>query len=244
MPKLSQVVAVEKSVKSKVNSDGSALHKLTQKPELFSGFDRRYQPLNDDGERFPPESQRVQYKAEEVAREIADLMRELFDVEATKDWGNCLARADIVVDGEVVLRDVPATYLLFLEKQLDDWNKVIEEIPVLDPREEWGLDVNSSLYRTPRTLTAKTRKVQKPIVLYPATVEHPAQTQLVTEDELVGHWEKQNISGALPYPRKRALKARAEALRHAVKYAREQANSTEIEDRRVGAGLFEWLLKA
>lgn len=42
------------------------------------------------------------------------------------------------------------------------------------------------------------QKTQRPIVLYDATDNHPAQAQLITEDVLAGLQEKVDISGAIP----------------------------------------------
>ena len=39
-------------------------------------------------------------------------MTEIFDLTARKDWSNCIARGDIVVDSVPLLVDVPVTYLL------------------------------------------------------------------------------------------------------------------------------------
>jgi hypothetical protein len=38
-------------------------------------------------------------------------------------------------------------------------------------------------------------------VLYDATEHHPAQTQLISEDVIVGWWETVKHSGAIPRPR-------------------------------------------
>ena len=50
------------------------------------------------GEQLPPESTRVQVRAEDVLRETAGVLTRLFDVTATKDWANCTARADVKVE--------------------------------------------------------------------------------------------------------------------------------------------------
>ncbi len=42
MPKLNQIVAIEKSVKSRVYGDVTDLHKSSQKAELFNGFSKNY----------------------------------------------------------------------------------------------------------------------------------------------------------------------------------------------------------
>src|SRR5690606_717028 len=160
-----------------------------------------------------------------------------------KDWANTQARADVVVDGEVLLEQVPATYLLFLEKQLAELAVFVKRIPILDPAEEWHRDEAAGLFKTPPTTAIRTKKVQRPIVLYQATKEHPAQTQLISEDVVVGTWLTIKHSGALPAARKQTLLERIERLIDAVKFARERANGVPAPRREVGERLFEYLFQ-
>lgn len=242
MPKLNQILAVEKGTKSRAYGELTQMNKAAQKPALFSGFSKNYRPKDEDGERFPPEAQRVQKTAREMLDQLGKVMSELFDVTATKDWANTRAKADIVVDGEVLLGQVPATHILFLEKQLADIQTFVQNLPVLDPSEEWRFDEAADLFKSELTTTARTKKVQKPIVLYDATKEHPAQTQLVAEDEVIGHWDTVKQSGALPARRRESLLLRVEKLIKALKFAREEANSSECENERTGEKLFAYLL--
>src|SRR3954452_13745211 len=110
MAKLNQIIAVEKGVKSKSHQELTASHHDLQKPALLSGISRTYQPKDEEGEQLPPESTRVQVKADDVLRRTAAIMTRLFDVTATKDWANCAAKSDVTVDGQTLLRDVPVTY--------------------------------------------------------------------------------------------------------------------------------------
>jgi hypothetical protein len=48
-----------------------------------------------------------------------------------------------------------------------------------DEGESWTKVTNSGLWVTEPIQTHRTKKVQKPIVLYPPTTEHPVQTQLI-----------------------------------------------------------------
>lgn len=239
--KLNQIIAIEKGVKSRAYGELTTLHKDSQKAESFNGFVKNYRKKDEDGEDFPPERKRVQLVGAEVLKQVTRIQTELFDVEATKDWGNCVAKADVVVDGQVLIKDAPATYLLFLEKQLSDLRAFIEKLPTLDESDEWTSDPNSNLYRTERTSTHKTKKVQRPIVLYEATKEHPAQTQLISEDQIVGWWDTVKHSGALPLPRKQQLMDRVDRLTRAVKVAREAANDTVIPEKKVGEAFFGYL---
>ena len=241
MTKLNQILAIEKGTKSRVYGEFTRLHHDLQKPHLLNGFSKTYQKKDEDGDDYPPEKQKVQLIASEVLRRTSKLLTELFDVTATKDWTNCEARADLVVDGETLLQDVPATYLLFLEKQLSDLSTFVGKIPVLDPSEDWSLDESSSLYKTEPSRTTKTKKVQRPIVLYQATKEHPAQTQLISEDTAVGTWHTVKQSGALPSPLKAELLERIEKLSQATKFAREQANSSQAVHKTVGQTVLGYL---
>ena len=86
MTKLNQIIAVEKSVKGGTLRDLTDAHHGLQKPALLAGISRTYQPKDEDGEVLPPESTRVQIKAEDVLRKTAAVMTRLFDVTATKTF--------------------------------------------------------------------------------------------------------------------------------------------------------------
>src|SRR5262245_19024708 len=129
MAKLNQILAVEKSVKAGAQRALTDAYHAIQKPTLLSGLSRTYQPVDDEGEQFPPESTRVQVQVEDTLKDVGAALTKLFDVTATKDWTNCDARADVKVDGQVVVSDAPVTYLLFLEKQLTDLHTMVSKLP-------------------------------------------------------------------------------------------------------------------
>ncbi len=242
MPKLNQIIAVEKGVKSRVYSFLSSTYKAFQKPGLFNGLARQYQKKDEDGEDYPAENVRVQQNASALLQEIGEQMTELFDVTAQKDWANCDAKSDVEVDGQVILKNVPATYLLFLEKQLNDLKDELNKLPELDPGHDWTLDPSSSLYKAAPTFTTKTKKVPKVIVKYDATEHHPAQTEIVQIDEVVGTWQTVQHSGAIPASSKKKMQKRLVALIKAIKFARENANEADAEKRDVGKAIFNYLL--
>ena len=241
MAKLNQIIAVEKSVKSKSFQDLTEAHHAVQKPTLLSGLARMYQPKDEEGEQLPPESTKVQIKSEEILRDTAATLTRLFDVTATKDWANCHAKADVTVDGQVLLRDVPVTYLLFLEKQLTDLHTFVKKLPVLDAAESWTFDASADCYRTDAVRTIRTKKVPRNHVKAEATEHHPAQVEVYYEDIPVGYWSTTKFSGSLPARRVRELIARVEKLQAAVKFAREEANGAEVTDQRVGDAVFGYL---
>lgn len=240
--RLNQVIAVEKGIKSKVNADIDTISKASQKRELFDGFIKKYRAAKDDDpEEVPSQAQNLQIRANDALGMIAQRWTELLDVTAQKDFANCVARTDLTVDGITIVKDAPVTYLLFLEKQVVDLQTIVSKFPVLDPAEQWLPDPATGVYKTEPQLTTRTKKVQRPIVLYDATPEHPAQAQLITEDVGVGTWELTKFSGALPDPLKRALLMRISQLLVAVKTAREQANIVDAPKVSVGEALFAWV---
>jgi hypothetical protein len=226
--KLNQVIAAEAAVKGTVTEKITKLYQLNQKPDLFEGVQKEYKPLKDDDERLAPEGKRVQVRAEEQIAQAAVAWEELMSLAYTKDQANTTAFADVVVRGQTLLKNVPVTFLLFLEKRLIDMQTFVNVLPVLDEAHSWTPDENQGLFRSETMKTHRTLKKQRPIVLYESTKEHAAQTQLITEDVVSGHYETVRTSGALTHPRKRELLARCHELILAVKEAREHANLAEV----------------
>lgn len=245
--KLHQAIAIWKSRKSALYSDISEEHKKNQKADLFNGLQRIFFPKDESGEQLPPERKKVQRSVAQAITDYRARARELCDVEAQIAWANGPARADVVVDGRVLVADVPVEYLLFLEKTLTDTRTLIDALPVLDEAEDWTRDPNG-LYRTENRRTSTTKKLQRPIVLYDAVIKDgqalPAQTQIITEDVIVGFWETQKLSGAIPAPEKAELQDRITRLLMAVKAARAKANEAAAPEKHVGAALFDFLFDA
>ncbi|GAA5193832.1 hypothetical protein GCM10023322_56690 [Rugosimonospora acidiphila] len=241
MAKLNQIIAVSKGVKSETLRSLTAAHRDVQKQPLLSGISRTYQPKDDEGERLPAESTRVQLTAQGVIRDVKASLTRLFDVVASQDYANRDATADIVVDGQALLTGVPVTYLLFLEKQLTDLHTFVEKLPTLDPSESWTFNEAAGYYATDPVQTTRTKKVPRNHVLAEATEKHPAQVQVYQEDVIVGTWATIKFSGALPATTVRDLLERVTKLREAVKFAREAANSIEVTDRHVGDPILTYL---
>jgi len=239
--KINQVTAIEKTTKNRVEDALTAVYQQVQKADLFEGLSRQYRPIDDKGEQLPPESKKVQVIATEALQEGLKALTELFDITATKDYSNQTARANVVIDGQVLIQDAPVPFLLFLEKKLIDIRTFASSLPTLDPAEDWKFDANVKLSRTEPKNTHRTKKVTKPIVKYDATDKHPAQTELITEDVLVGFWELTKLSGAITVPTKKALVERVERLQTAVKVAREEANAAPAVQKFVGADITNFL---
>lgn len=240
--KLNQVIAIEKGVKSTSAQEIAQAQQVLQKAQMLSGISRVYQSKDEEGEQFPPEFARVQVSTETVLRDVAKTLTKLFDITAIKDWANTEAAADIVVDGKALVTGVPATYLLFLEKQFDELLAFIKKLPALDAAETWTFDTASDCYVTELVQTVKTKKIPRNHVKAEATEKHPAQVEVYYEDVVVGHWKTLKFSGALSATRIKEIAVRVEKLQQSVKYAREEANAKETVDKKIGDALFGYLL--
>lgn len=236
--KLNQVIALAKGAKSNGESALTRAYHQIQKTALLAGISKTYRPREDEGETLPPEGVKLQVRIEEVLDEVIPSQVRLLDLVATMDAGNQIAKADIVVDGEIVLAAVPVTTLLTLEKRLVEYVAFVGKLPVLDPAETWVYSDNSAAYETVPSAKTRTKKVPRNHVKAPATDKHPAQVEVWHEDIIVGDWTTVQFSGAIPVTRQRELLAKAAKLQAAVKIAREQANMTEVPDVKIGETLF------
>ncbi len=239
--KLNQVIAIEKGAKNRLYAAITELHKNAQKPDLYYGFNKSYEPKEEGGEQFPPEQKKVLMRSDDVLAETKKLFTEFLDITATKDFANVTAKADVIIGGNTLIKDVPVPYLLFLEKQLTDLRTFVDKMPVLDESDDWRKDDATGLFKTEPTKTHRTSKVQEAIVLYDATEKHPAQTQLITKDVIVGYWNQTKQSGAITRGDKRKLLERIESVLSAVKSAREEANSVEAPEKKVGEDILGYI---
>jgi hypothetical protein len=239
--KLNQIIAIEKGVKSSAEAAFTAAHREVLKVEPLTGIARTYVPRQEDGVQLPPETKLPQIRADDAVNAVVQQLTRLFDVTATKDNANCYAKADVMVDGTVVLSDVPVTTLLFLERKLVDLHTFIIKLPVLDPAERWSYSPDVGAYASAPSETIRSKKVMRNWVRAEATEKHPAQVDVYNEDVPEGTWTTVKYSGALPADRVAVLLARVLKLTEAVKQAREEANGVEIVDASIGAPFFSYL---
>lgn len=241
MQHLSQIIAVLKDIKELSAQSRSQAEAKFNKPSLFSGLSRSYAPKDDDGEQLPAESTAVQVKAGQVIASVQSSLTMLFDTVATQEFANCVAKASIVVDGKTLLADVPATYILFLEKQLAELLSFVKKIPTLDASESWQYDAGQDCYRTEPAETVRTKKVPRVLELAKATDKHPAQVQVYNDDISVGTWRTIKYSGAMPAKRLNETIERIEKLQRAVKFAREEANRCEAKTQHCGEPILQYI---
>lgn len=246
MPHLSQIIAITKDKKENWAKISANAKRIFANKQVVSGFSKRFEPLSvNEQERQeqqrPPETVRVQATVRDILVTVNKTLQELFDLIATQDVTNTHAKADIIVNGVVIAEKVPAVYLLFLEKHLNELHSFCSDIPTLDPAKEWAWNKERGYYITPESHTMSTKKVMKVLTLAEATDKHPAQVQTYNEDVAVGRNHTIEFSGALAPTEHKALMERIEALQQAVKFAREEANRTTADVQYIGSKVLAYL---
>jgi hypothetical protein len=119
---------------------------------------------------------------------------------------------------------------------------MIASFPTVSSDREWEFSENRGCYVSKPVETTKTKKITKPLVLAPATKEHPAQVEKVSEDVVEGIWQAIHLSGAISETKKQEYLDRVRKLQKAVIMARELANEIKaLPDAKPVKTLFEYI---
>lgn len=239
-----EIVAIVKDRKERAKVAMTVAYQTFQKPDLTVGFVKTYRPKIEGDTVFAPERKHIQASVASVLAAVRAPLVTMLDTVRTQDQGNCDAIGNVdAIDGTVSLSlaAVPATHLLFLEKQLVDLLTTAKTIPTLDPSEQWSIDKATGNYRSEGVKSDKQKPVEIPVVVVPPTAEHPAVVHLKKDMVIEGTWEGVKFSGAVPAERKNAIVGRIIALQEAVVKAREQANATEVAQIKEGDEIWQFI---
>ena len=243
MTKMHEILAVEPDLvgtAKKIIEEGVKTFK--DRKELFAGLRKTYQPLEEGGASYPPEITQVVETVPSKLQYVADAMVKSLNVVLTKEMNNTQTSATLEVDG-IKFGEFPATVFLALEKQLKEFRRVVLSVPTLDPTHLWSADPDRNDIRITATIkTQRTEKTPTVIVKYAATKEHPAQTDLLMKDVVVGDWSTIKESGMISPKEKSELLTRIDLLIRAVKKARQRANDIEVKHVFLGKKLLEYVL--
>lgn len=243
MAKLHEVLAVEGNLKNQTDAVRKELMQTFDKKRHH--FTRKLVTFKSNQENVPPVTEEQLDLQSTIGAElkwITNIWKNSLDASYQVAEANTKARADVILDdGSIILKDVPATALLELEKRVQELHDFVNAIPTLDPAKGFQLAPNegAGVYVAREEVRTRTKKTVSVLVKYPATDKHPAQTELVNEDVPVGTVHNQEWSGLITVTEKGLMLERAENLRRAVKKARARANEQSVEP--VGFG--EKLLK-
>jgi hypothetical protein len=247
--KLATILGLLDAAKREAHETASRLYKLVQKPDLFAGHRRSYEPLTQDQDEVvvanvvPVEQKKVQLDAETLLKQVAGAWARFYDLQHTMDAADQGASADVVVDGAVLMSNVPVTTLLFLEKRLDDLRAFVAKLPVLDSSKDWSESDVPNVFRSDPVSTATTKKIRRHKVTVQPTQHQPAQVDIWNDDVPIGAWTRVEFSGGVTARRYAELMTRVDALRYAVKIAREEANRVDAPDRTGAERVFRYVIE-
>ena len=239
---LNQIIAVEKSAREQYNTAIQSVADRINQEKFFNGLVRTYAPIDDNGESLPDEFQPVALR---VSSDILPILyagvTRLFDIVATKDFGNTTARADVVVGEKVILQDVPVPFLLFLDKELERIDGIVRGLPTLPINDNWQWSEEHNAYQSSTRQTTRTTKAMRNHVKAEATPQHPAQVEVYTEDIVTGYWSTTRLNSAISLQNRNKWRNNIATLLRAVRFARELANTEEIDNRQVGETILDYV---
>lgn len=249
MAKLHELLAVDTNLSNQANTTREGLMKtFADKRHLFTRKIVKFLP-NDEAQKEKIEAQSdIQTSVKQEVTWLSEHLVNAIDVGHQVDVANTQAHSDVVLeDGdEPILKNVPATSLLQLEKRIQEVMAFVKSLPTHDPAQGFTPDPQEDGLYVARTVTKnRTSKEQVPLVLYPATDKHPAQTQLITKDVVVGTITEQEWSAMTTPVVKSDILANCEKLLRAVKKARARANQQEIEtaSNKIGKKLLDYVFQ-
>jgi len=179
---------------------------------------------------------------------MLDYQARNMDAQFQRELANRAASADVSLPNGKTIKDVPATYLMWLEKYLVKYRNLLEGIPTQDTSIRWIEDKKASKKGTwiseQIVSSNKTEKNEVPIVMYEATDKHPAQVKTIVKNTTVGHYENTMRTGKwTPHQKHQALND-CDQIIEEVKRAKSRANKTEAKHAAIGKAIIGSILEA
>jgi len=245
--KLHELLAVESNLENQATKTRTDLiNTFTSKRHLFAEKRVTFRPLAEGTAEQTEEQSDIQSTVASEIKWVNEIAAKALDASHQIDVANTIAKADVVTeDGKTVLTGLPATSLLQLEKRLKEIHDLVVAIPTLDPAKGFEQDAArpEGVFKARDVVKPRTKKTIRPLILYEATKEHPAQVKEVSEDLEVGTVLHQEWCSLITPAKKSDLIDRCDRLIRAVKRARARANEQEVDvkDNKVGEKLLEYV---
>lgn len=245
MAKLHELLAVEGDLEGtyrKILEETKTT--FTKKTEHFMGFVRTLQLFDEEAAPLAPDYKELDSTVDaKLDYQKGHVVRYL-DAVLQKELTNTTAKADLVIDGKKIAKELPATFLLGLETKLKHVRDVYSTIPTLQPGVKWVKDEDKGkgVYITENPEeTYQTEKVVEPVVMYEATKEHPAQVKEAAKTIKTGKFTRKVWSGMLSPAEKSIILGKIDKLIRAAKKARQRANATEVVKATVAKEIFNYI---
>ena len=248
MSKLHEILAVESDLEEtsrKILEE--AFTTFVKKANHFESYHKTLKMLDEErsGEEEGAEEHKalvttVPDKLEYVRGSLERYYNALLQKEAT----NQEAKADLEIEGQVIAKDLPATFLLGMENRLKKLRPMLEAIPTLEPGVQWipDLDQGSYIFKSKYPETKqKQEKANEFVIVTEATPQHKAQYEKVSKNFVCGTYSTQYWSGKITPGQKSIYLKRLDQLIQSIKKARQRANTCEIVKRKVGKEILDYL---
>lgn len=237
-----ELLAVEKSLQTAALKMIEDLGAKFVKGTLYKGTSRTLTFFDKPTEReleinaLEAKEKRNEVPADTVVGSLnygLDIIGSYYRLLFRKESSNRRAVADVEIDGNVLIAEAPAYWLLKMESKLSELRVVIDKIPTLDNAVPWqqadGLP--AGIVKSPITTTTKTeRKLLTYVIPGTLTDKHPAQTKEQTQDVNVGKYEDYKLSGEMSTINKSEILTRIDKLINAFRVARQKANNVDAAE--------------
>jgi len=246
MAHMHELLAVESDVQGQLKLIMSETDRVFKdKSALFQGSHRKLVVFDDNDKTvYPEENQALTSTVEQRLDYTAKAIVKCFDIMLQKESTNQKAVANIVVDGEILAENVPATFLLGLETKLKEVRSVYANIPTLQVGIDWeeASDLGKGIYRMkfPEEKLRTELKFRSQ-VLYEATEHHKAEIEKWQEQVPTGKFVKSVWSGMFTSAEKHKVLTNIDKLISAVKQARQRANMQEVVGGNIGKKLIKFI---
>lgn len=246
--KLHELLAVNSNIQNQAAKTRTELTNTFQKKgHLFTSKIVTYKPLAEGQPEEVVEHTEIQTTVPDEISWISKILAKALDAGHQIEVANTQAKADIIIEGqeEPLVKDVPATSLLQLEKRIQEIHSLVVSIPTLDPAKGFQRVEGDkpNYFRARDVKKPRTKKTFVPLVLANATKEHPAQVKEGWEDKAEGETLQQEWSSLVTPDIKAKLLDRCDILARAVKRARSKANEQEFnqQENHVGDTLLNYI---
>lgn len=247
MTKLHELLAVEKPLENQATACRAELMgTFEKKRHHFAKTIKTFTSLEENAIPVTEEQSDIQTTVSKEIKWISDKLIKAIDAGHQIDVSNTVAKQDVVLEsGNILLKDVPATSLLQLEKRLGEVAQLIKAIPTLDPAKGFLLDTaaGDGIFKAREITKTRTSMVPEVISLAAATKEHKEQVQLIQKQVPIGTIQEQEWSSLITIAQKGQLLDNIEEVQRAVKKARARANETPIDvsATKIGKRVFDYI---
>lgn len=245
---LHELLAVEGMLDKQAKKLVLSSKKQLDKENLFMGQTRKLEMFDDQDSRLnTTESMKLETTVDKNLGYALGSVIKYWDAVIQKDSANQEAKADVVIDGKVILKDIPATTLLGLENKIAELRSLFEAIPTLPTGINWERNEadEPGIFRTREDVKqAKTENDVGFRVLYEATKEHPAQIEKFKVVNTIGMYSTSRVCGMYTAYNKAKRLEKIDIVLRGIKKARQRANTVKVNiEKRIGKDLIDFIME-